>query len=232
MRDTSTHNFVLSLANNLIAFHGTPSLLAFSGLVFSAFTLLTAITSTAAIAGSPTLLGQLLLLSVAIAISLSLLCRVLRWNLIAWGVRGHLKPIAFMQPQLLIGIGPGGAIIAAIIAKQLIDAVNYEPLVTIVDRVFKRDGAFLDVQVTDITKLQLEVGDTGKPVLLVTSEVHSGNTLKKVGTQLTSAGIKHQVFAFVASPHSCYRVDHCVLASETRGILPWRDAPARDDSSE
>ena len=229
MRDAPAQHLILFLTNSVIALHGTSSLLVFGGLVVSVFGILATVTATAGITSSPGLLGRLILLSLAIAITVSFVCRLLRWNLIAWGIHRHLKPIATMRPGVLIGIGPGGALIAAMIAKQLIDMAGYEPFVSIVDRVFKREGAFLDVQVGEIGKLTVEVGARDRPILLVTSEVHTGNTLQKVSTQLKAAGIDHRSFAFLASPLSCYRLDHCVLASDVRSILPWRDSPTRDE---
>jgi pyrimidine operon attenuation protein/uracil phosphoribosyltransferase len=132
-----------------------------------------------------------------------------------------------MQPGVLVGIGPGGALIAAMIAKQLIDEEDYEPFVTTIDRVFERKGAYLDVQVGEIRNLTTEMDALSKPILVVASEVHTGNTVQKVSAKLGAAGIDHRTFAFLASPSSCYKLDYCVLSTNERSILPWRDSPTR-----
>jgi hypoxanthine phosphoribosyltransferase len=96
-----------------------------------------------------------------------------------------------MEPTILVGIGPGGAIIAGMIAKQLGKRIKKEPQVLVIDRLFRREGRFLSVEVG---KADLS---PGQKIILVTPEVHSGNIIKLVSGKLDNDGIVHEAFSFL-----------------------------------
>lgn len=219
---------LLSIANNLFSLHDTMSVLVFLGVALSTFGVLTGVIGVAGVVGSPAVLALLVAASLALAGSL-LLVRLVRWNLVSVGIRGDLDWIISHNPSLIIGVGPGGAIIAGMIAKQLAIRVKREPPVFVIDRVFRKAGRALSVQVSKTGQINVDlIGQAGR-VLLVTSEVHSGNTMRLVSQELDEAGVTHDTFSFLVSPHSSFAVDRHILRSDHRGILPWPDAPAREE---
>ena len=112
---------------------------------------------------------------------------------------------------------------------ELAIRVKREPPVFVIDRVFRKAGRALSVQVSKTGQINVDlIGQAGR-VLLVTSEVHSGNTMRLVSQELDEAGVTHDTFSFLVSPHSSFAVDRHILRSDHRGILPWPDAPAREE---
>jgi hypothetical protein len=138
-----------------------------------------------------------LLWSVGITVLLAgsvFLLRLVRWNLISWGIDSALDWVVRLDPSLLVGIGPGGAIIAGMMAKRLARRVGREPTIFVIDRVFSTDGRALVVRLRETGSLNIGlVGNAGR-VLLVTSEVHTGNTIRLVSKELEEAGIAHRTF--------------------------------------
>jgi hypothetical protein len=187
------------------------------------------------VAGVPGSFELLIELGVASLIVASCILAVwgFRWNLVSAGIGLELDWIKAQNPALVIGVGPGGAIIAGMIAKKLAQELRREPLVFVVDRVFKTAGRSLGVELGRTGRIDVNFPRMGgERVLVATSEVHGGNTMTLICQELDEAGLidQYATFAFVSSPHSRFKVDRCVLVSDNRGLLPWPDSPAREGS--
>lgn len=75
-------------------------------------------------------------------------------------------------------------------------------------------------------------GTRGKGgVVVVTSEIHNGNTIIKVCSELRGLGIEPRVFSYLWSENGAQQPranrDHFVLRTDQRGLLPWIDAPGK-----
>ncbi len=197
----------------------------------SVFGVLWGLASAAGVEGGPTTVIITLLLSVLPTIAV-LGLRPVRWTLLAWLLQTNIDRLVQFGPDLVIGLGPGGAIIAGMIAKMLAAKRGEEPLVYVVNRTFKWEGKRLDVSLVEALPGATSVTGaiTGKRVLLVTPEVHTGGTIKKASEYLSQLGIDHRTFCLIRSPSSVFAVDISVLDSDKRGLLPWHDAPQRDPS--
>lgn len=205
--------------------HDGVSFLVFLGVCATVFGLITSATGAAGVQGSWTVLAVTVLASVALASSLFLL-RLFRWELIWKGLGGQLPWIG--RPDVVVGIGPGGAVIAGMIAKRLVGYAQCEPIVVVADRTFKNAGNRLVVEIGEVALPPASEGAQQREILVVGSEVHSGGTMAEVCRRLDDAGIDHRTFSFLVSPNSNFKVDNYVLRSDSRGIIPWPDAPERE----
>ncbi|MEQ1945647.1 MAG: hypothetical protein ABL995_00555 [Bryobacteraceae bacterium] len=165
-----------------------------------------------------------------------LLLRFFRWSLISWGIRHDLEWFRKKKPYLLVGIGPGGAIVAGMIAKHLADSMDHEPFVFVINRKFSVDDshtesvAALSSDSHEIRELDewARSANPGGSVVLVASETKTGDTLTLVRKQLPklSGPVVEYVFLFRPIGH-LQEVGHCTIKSLHRGILPWMDSPDR-----
>lgn len=205
------------------------------GLAVSAsiFGLLWGLASAAGLAGSPTTVIVLLLASVLPTVAV-LGLRPVRWTVVAWVLRSNIDRVVQFGPKLIIGIGPGGAIISGMMAKVLADRMGAEPRVYVIDRTYKWEGNALGVSLSEALTGPVSASGSvkSKGVLLASSEVHTGSTMKMVSEYLSGLGIEHKSFSLICSPSSGFAVDYTVIRSDKRGLLPWHDAPEREREGE
>ena len=158
--------------------------------------------------------------------------RPVRWIVLAWVLRGNIDCVEKFRPDLIIGIGPGGAIISGMIIKVLADRSGVEPRIFVIDRSFEWEGKTLNVSFHTALMGPASASDPmnlGR-VLLAVSEVHRGETIRGASEYLTGLGIEHKSFSLICSPSSGFAVDYSVIRSDKRGLLPWPDAPERDQA--
>lgn len=162
----------------------------------------------------------------AVVVTLTVaLIKPARWMLLEKVLSHSVDRLLPQPPDLLVGIGPGGAIIAGILAKQLSDRRGQEPLVGVINRQFKWEGKDLLVLVQTASSAIDQPAQLR--ILLVTPEVHTGNTIKAASAYLTNQNIKHDTYSLITSPTAATQIKHSVLVSDRRGLLPWSDAPGR-----
>jgi len=163
--------------------------------------------------------------------------RPLRWHLIYGALKGELRWFKEKKARILVGVGPGGAIVAGMVAKLMGEQDGAEPEIVVIDRVYSMEE-FGEIRVsveTAVERLKLKAGDVG--VVVVTSEVHSGDTIKEVCKNLRALAIEGlmnpPVFAFLWSTRPSRKpesIDRFVLRTDQRGILPWPDAPLKEQA--
>ena len=160
--------------------------------------------------------------------------RSVRWAVVPLVLRSNIRRVAKLTPEVIIGIGPGGAIVSGIIAKLLLDRTGAEPRVYVIDRTFKWEGKVLEVALSVALSGEGSSSSNveGKQVLLATSEVHTGRTMKKASEHLDGLRVDHKTFTLICSPSTGFDLDYFVIRSDKRGLLPWRDAPEREPEGE
>ncbi|MHB1095580.1 MAG: hypothetical protein ACYC3F_05355 [Gemmatimonadaceae bacterium] len=164
-----------------------------------------------------------------------LLLRPLRWHLVYRSLRDEVGWFRHNDARILVGVGPGGAIIAGMIAKLMAEVDGKEPAIDVVDRVYSVDE-YSQVQVSvknAESRLNADHGRVG--VIIVTSEIHGGGTIIKVCDALRQHNIEAPVFSFLWSTQSSrlpkHGVDRFVIRADQRGLLPWPDAPAKESTT-
>ncbi len=228
----SFHKVALPFAN-LILSGGWRSIPAFFAFLTFISSLAVAFLKLAGIDGQPAFVIVIVVLATT-PFALYLILRSLRWNLITWGLRSELEWFVQRRPKALIGVGPGGALMAGIIAKYLNQRRKEEPLLFVVNRSYRHDGPATDREVhCDFTFPNGMLEESKGHILVVTSEVHSGRTLIELRNVLSQRyGHEFETFAFIANPRAEYHVTRHVIGSDERGILPWPDEPTRGHLSE
>jgi hypothetical protein len=137
------------------------------------------------------------------------------------------------QEQVIIGVGPGGAIVAGIIAKEIGLHTGREPTLIVFDRVFHCDGPTIGVSLGAVRVSGMSIDLSSINILLATSEINSGNTMSVVHKELIGAGASPEsirTFAFVINDKSIFSCDRHVVCSSGRDILPWLDDPKRSQN--
>jgi hypothetical protein len=121
------------------------------------------------------------------------------------------------------------------VAKLIAERDGEEPEIAVIDRVYNQDE-YNEVQVSiknAATRLKLRSDDVG--IIVVVPEIHTGATISKVCEELRRRHISAPVFAYLWSPRANRRpksgVDHFVMRTDHRGILPWPDAPLKERAS-
>lgn len=156
--------------------------------------------------------------------------RLFRWNILHWALRKNVQKFLHYDPSVIVGVGPGGAILAGMIAKIIAQHTTKEPAVFVVDRVYKNEGRTMSVQLGKNSCINFEfnsVDPKDKRVLIVTPEIHSGNTIKTVCEEFEHAGLDHKVFALTWSVDATATPDMYLVRSNERGLIPWPDTPER-----
>lgn len=171
--------------------------------------------------------------------SLLALLLPLRWHLIYRKLRQQLDWFRTEnnRHRVLVGIGPGGAILTGMIAKLVgeaerkADRMGKEPLSVVLDRVYERDE-YNEIRASISTVARIEMQPAPKKqVILVTPEVHEDKTLLAACETLDAMDIGYSIFAFLWNPAKRDILpEHdrlVILESNSRGILPWPDAPEK-----
>jgi hypoxanthine phosphoribosyltransferase len=225
------YNIVLPFANAILS-GGWKSVPGFFAFLSAILTFLVAVIKLAGIEGQPAYLAA----AVSLAVAPFLLVYVLhlaRWNLIAWGLWSEIDWFAHRKPKALIAVGPGGALIAAMVAKFLNKLSREEPLIFVANRNYQHDGPSTDREVHcnfDLPEALVKSDDT---IMVVTSEVHTGTTLKLLRKTLSDKyDHEFEYFSFIFSPRSEFAVTKYIIRSTERAILPWPDEPSKDHRPE
>lgn len=171
-------------------------------------------------------------LSLALPLGVMLL-GPLRWHMIYRSLRSEIKWFRRKEARILVGVGPGGAILAGMVAKLMAELDGREPEIIVIDRVYEVTE-YNEIRVSAQRAAErLDRGLVG--VVVVTPEIHGGQTVIAVGNELRKVGIEAPVFSYLWSAKSArmprHDVDHFVLRTNERGILPWPDAPSKESSS-
>lgn len=147
-----------------------------------------------------------------------------RWTILVLAIREHLDQLP--PANVIVGVSKGGAIVGAVLARLIAERHNKEPKLIILDRQFVLSGKWMnDVFVSN---LRDAIDGQHGTVLLVASEVHSGTTMKEASERLIAAGVTNfQSFAVITSPTSRFQIDHSILTSNSRKVLPWPESPMR-----
>ena len=205
------------------------SIFTFLGVVSAILSVISVFLSIAGIKGSIELLVVSLLLCFLLTSSI-LVLKFFRWNLIEWALRKHIEPIKDWNPWLIIGLGRGGGIVAAIVSKILSEELSKEALFTVLDRRYEFAENCLNVNVDSENFGGEFVRESHEGVaLLVSAEVHGGDTIKAASKYLNSVGIKHKTFTYLKSPMARVKLDHYVLETPYRNLLPWPPAKMHKD---
>ena len=171
------------------------------------------------------------LASLGIAWCVRVVAGPLRWHFLYEALRAQLPWFRQHNAQVLVGVGPGGAIIAGMLAKLLGDTDHREPTIIALDRAYEM-GEYGEINVSLRKAVTLNTAGIPPGVVVVAPEIHSGSTIKAVAANLNQLGISFRVFAVVWSQKSSRPPqpgDRCLLAVDERAILPWPDAPAKED---
>jgi hypoxanthine phosphoribosyltransferase len=172
----------------------------------------------------------------AMSIYVLFLLAPLRWSILTSLLRSNLKRISKTSPDLIIGIGPGGAIIAGILAKLYVDNEEDEPYTLVINRDFEQEHHHIGAKLSRMTSYDLKNINRMKNILLVTSEVNSGKAItlahESIRQRINSKNLKKgrvslRTFSLIASPKSAFKTDYSLLVSDKRGLLPWKDSPKR-----
>ena len=165
----------------------------------------------------------------------------LRLSIIASGIKTDLDWFVNEHPEVLVGVGPGGAILAGIAAKLLNERTKFEPYVIVANREFNATGQFLertpiknfiDSAYVDAIHKGKQIGDNKIHIVIICSEVHTGATLKFVVDtvkEIRDKNISIKTYALISAPNSDAKVDRVLIRSSLRGLIPWSDHPQREN---
>jgi hypoxanthine phosphoribosyltransferase len=221
------HSFILSTANSVLS-GGREAAQTCAAMFAGAFTLSAAVLGVLGVQGQ-TLYFTIVILAILVPLAIVGLCYQLRWNLIAWALWRERFWFLNARPELLIAVGPGGAIIAGMVAKILNRSSNLEPAIVVANRKYYEAGDVMDREVHFELPKSLSLDRMN--IVVVTSEVHSGRTLVKLG-EICRRKYRHEklrTFSILWNPKSDYRVTRYIIRSDARGILPWPDDPRRHE---
>lgn len=176
--------------------------------------------------GSPKVAAGLIILGILAALLTFLFLSLFRWPLLAAAIKSyvftHLSN-RIDHTTVLVGIGPGGAIAAGLVAKAFRALHREPPSVVIVDHRYDKLGA-------DPTIAKLGVPDLSHSnCWIIQGHIGTGRSLNLLRHKLNLQNAP--VFAFVVSPEALHRerID-ALLVVGTRRILPWPTEKAQADS--
>ncbi|MCZ7567041.1 MAG: hypothetical protein M5U01_00380 [Ardenticatenaceae bacterium] len=173
----------------------------------------------AGVTGSPLLLLGLILLGIVLALSVALIASLLKWWLLFEAIKSYIKKYLLRRltdKEILLGIGPGGAIAVGMVAKA-IRVLGYEPpSVVVIDHHYDRIGADPSIGTLIAPELKLPK----ERCWIVQGHIGSGRSLRVFRERLNLQDVP--VFAFVVSKEAAARekID-AALAVGSRSILPW-----------
>ncbi len=221
------------ICNAIISPTHSAGVLAAGSLFVTCFGIGWGVLQTCGVDGSIAVFSSLVGIATALTFILIVLSRLFRWQLIVFAIRADIAWLSNLQKkrdQVIIGVGPGGAIIAGIISKEIGASTGHEPTLIVFDRVFQRNGPAIGVSLGTVKPADLSIDLSNIEILLATSEIHSGNTMKVVFEELKAAGASEdsiRTFSFVFDDKSTFKCDRYVVCSSTRDVLPWLDDPKR-----
>jgi FlaA1/EpsC-like NDP-sugar epimerase len=200
------HKRLLGFVNIALSKQPLETLIAFSSIFFPTFGFSVLIARALGVGSGLELLFLTMLISIMIGF-LFLILRGVRWNLIAWGIRREMDWFSKRRPKVLIGIGPGGAILAGIVAKTINERMGYEPSVVVANRTNLSRQAVSQVKVTFYVSLETFSHRDLESSVIITPEVHSGETLREVCRILKKKNnIEPETFTITSSPNGLHPV--------------------------
>lgn len=201
--------------------------LAAIGLILSLFQIMWTFFEASGAVGSVLLVALILFISLVPAFFL-VSVRHIRWAVIDSAIGASLKTIRrHHDPAVVIGVGRGGAHIAAMLCHKLAGETGVEPFFVSIDRVYFAEERVVAARVSDLTVLRYnKIRDKGN-VLLVTAEVHSGDTLRAASERLQKNCVEHETFTFTKGLNSQFKVSFYVVETDLRNFLPWPFSPVR-----
>lgn len=217
---------------NSVACHASVAWMALLAMAIALMGILSSLLSTAGIAGPKALIATLAV-SIAFPLGLRFLLLPYRWALIYRCLEDELPWFRTLRDPVLIGIGPGGAIIAGMVAKLLGHGHEKEPVICVLDRVYENtEYGEIVVSVRESTRLN-KVG-LAPQVLVLVPEIHTGTTMNAVCKRLEEEGFQYAIYSITWSPKSTrpprHQKDRFLFCTDDRGCLPWPDAPAKEKS--
>lgn len=189
------------------------------------YELLWAVLASSGVSGSPSIAAVLAIVSgtaTGVFTASVFIAKWLRWPVLEWIIEGCVPTILAYHPGVIIGVGRGGAHIAAMLCHKLSTASHdYEPAFVGLDRRYSLDDNRIITSVGDLCSLQLERIRQNGPVLVVIAEVHVGDTLDAVRRLLDRGKIEYRTFTVIKSAAPRVRPDYFALETENRFLLPW-----------
>ncbi len=117
-------------------------------------------------------------------------------------------------PTLIVGIGRGGSIIGALLSGCL----GNVPII-VIDRVYKWENHHREEGFCD----EIRINKNIDKVLLVSGELHSGNTARKYHEYFNNLGAKQiKMLTFMKEPHPTFQPDYYHIETSKSEIrFPW-----------
>jgi hypothetical protein len=187
-------------------------------LAFSVFSALWTIREASGGVGSPVVAFALASVATAVAATVTLGAQVLRWPLLAAGVKSYVRRYLVgkvIGPEtVLVGAGAGGALAVGLVSKALQDLGHPVPLSLVVDFEYPAEEPVVGTLLPESYRL------TQEDCLIVQSYVGTGRTLRRLRARLGLANVP--VFSLVVSDGLSDReeIDHALIVGN-RSILPW-----------
>jgi hypoxanthine phosphoribosyltransferase len=150
---------------------------------------------------------------------ISTMLRFMRWPVLDWTIDKCLMHIREYDPKIIIGVGRGGAHIAAMLCHKL--SGKNEPVFLSLDRLYFKNKFEIYTTVGDFSELRYESIKSKGKILLATAEVHTGDTLGEARRLLEMQNIDHQAFAVLKSPSCKILVEYYALEIDSRDLIPW-----------
>lgn len=201
------------------------SILAWVVLGLSIFGGIWTVAEASGLQGSPVILAGLLLVSAISVGGLAMLSRALRWTILFRAIKDFSQKYLLndlTSNEVLVGIGPGGAIAVGMVAKAIRELGRTPPSIIAFDMRFEELGAEPAFGELWPSNLQLPANNCW----IIQGNVSSGRSLQKLRDKFSLQQSK--VFAFVISDHVLNRekIDF-FMAVGTRNILPWSTEKAK-----
>ena len=142
--------------------------------------------------------------------------RKISWRIVEKGVKKLKNDLikSNYYPSIIIGIGRGGSIVGALISGTL----GNVPIV-VIDRVYKwtndgREDGFAE---------NIKITKNIEKVLLVSGELHSGNTAKKYKEYFDKMGATEvRILTFMKEPFPTFKPDFYYIETDNSNVrFPW-----------
>lgn len=221
----TSNNFWLQKIIWIYDYQTPVSILAGIGLGLSILGGIWTLLDASGVQGSPILLIGLFLVSVFSVLGLIMFSRPLRWAILFRASKDYVQKYLLDEltpDKILVGLGPGGAIVIGIVAKAIRDLGRTPPSIIAFDMKYKDVGA--NPSVGDLWPQDYSL--PAERCWIIQGNVSSGRSLQTLRDRFTLHQAK--VFAFVISDHVLNRekIDH-FMAIGTRNILPWDTEKAK-----
>lgn len=175
------------------------------------------------------------------AVYVYLECRMISWKKIQVASDQLFQRIADSRyyPDIIIGLGRGGAIAAGLLSAHFRDSSQYDfrltPIASI-DRIYlQKNGKRIDVRITGFHSIDVY----RKNVLLLNADCYTGETLKRAKEVLSWDHPNDlrtgTILSFTKDDKPSYEPDFCGIvlpASNRKKRLPWRSKKYKFEDSD